>query len=498
MLLATAAIKAQARQLAIYESWRRADLYYLLHPTQRKIYDSIKAGVAKGQLRHFISCSRRLGKSYLLVVMAIEIALRNPQARILYLAPFGRDAQKIVQDLSDQILPDCPQEFRPSFRTADLEFTFKNGSTIRFRGTNGERAQYLRGGAADLVVLDECGVMDSLDEVVNYVVTPMTLTTKGLVIMATTPSMTPAHESKALCDAAFRDGCGYEFNILYAHKLDAEAKATALKAMGESETDIPKILAGQMEPKTTGALREYWCKWVTDSGSAVIPEFTAERRAAILAAGAEHPRPPYFDSYVAMDPGHVDNTGILFGFWDIRQGKLVIEDEFLGRHLGTKEIAEAIAKQEHANWGDKKPYLRICDVENRLIHDLAKDHGLTFAQVVGKRVHEDIWAVRQMVANGSLIIRPKCVNLIRQLETATWNKRANDFADELIPDELPAHFDLLAALKYLVRMLNRTRNPYPGWFDEPGFGRSNPRPSKLYKTIRIDTPLGKRLDKAGR
>lgn len=492
-------MKAQARRLAVYECWRRGDLYYLLHPTQRQIYDAIQAGVGTGKLRHFLSCSRRLGKSYMLVVMALEIALRKPQARILYLAPFGNDARKIVQDTLDQIFPDCPEEFRPSFKTQDQEFHFKNGSTIRFRGTNGERAQYLRGGAADLVVLDECGTMDNLDEIVNSVVTPMTLTTGGLVIMATTPSMTPAHESKSLCDQAARDGCLYEFNILFAHKLTPEAKVRALKTYGETDEDIPKILAGQMAPKTTRALREYWCKWVTDAGSAVVPEFTEAAKAKVV---QEWPRPPFYDAYTGMDPGHVDNTGIVFGYWDIRASKLVIEDEFLARHLGTDEIAAAVAKTENRLWGQRKPFLRVSDVEHRLVHDLAKQHGLPFSLVKGKNRHEDIWALRQMVANGSLIINPRCANLIRQLETATWDRKGKDFADEVVEidgeKQLPAHFDLVAALKYLIRMLNKTHNPYPAHWDDPGPGKHRSRVPKIFKTIRTDTPLGKKLDRAGR
>lgn len=496
---ASVRLRTQAAALAKYEFWRRGDLYYLLHPAQRSIYAQIKAGVSTGKLRHFMSCSRRLGKSYLLVCLALEIALTKPQARILYLAPFGGDAQKIVQDTLDKILPDCPEEFRPTFKTQFSEFTFPNGSSIRFRGVNGERAQYLRGGAADLVVLDECGTMDNLKEVVDYVVTPMTLTTRGLVIMATTPSMTPAHESKNLCDAAFREGCGYEFDLRYADKLSPEAKFLALKTMGETEADIPLILSGRILPKTTGALREYFCKWVTDAGAAVVPEFTADAKAAIV---TDHPRPPYFDAYVSMDPGYVDNTGILFAYWDVRAGKLVIEDEFLGRHLETKEIAKAINDKELKLWKDKRPFLRVSDIEKRLIADLVSDHGLGFTPALKNDSHGSIWLMRQMVANRSLLIKPNCVNLIRQLETATWNKRGSDFADEIIvtdgEKQLPAHFDLLAALKYLCRMVNKTRNPYPEWYDEPRFGQNVPRQRKMYKTIRVDTPLGRKLDKAGR
>lgn len=495
----SAALRAQARKVAIAEMWRRGDLYYLLHATQRRIYDKMKTGVAEGKLRHFLSCSRRLGKSYMLVAMALETALNKPHARILYLAPFANDARKIVQDTLETILPDCPMELRPSFKTQDAQFDFKNGATIRFRGTNGERAQFLRGGSADLVIVDECGIVDHLDEVVNQVITPMTLTTGGLVIMATTPSSTPAHDSKRLCDQAFADGCGYEFTLLDAPHLDHAAKARALKSAGERDEDIPAILAGKAQPKTTTALREYFAKWITDAGSAIVPEFTAEAKARIV---QDYSRPPYYDAYVSMDPGYKDNTGILFGFWDIRGGKLVIEDEWLKNHAGTPEIAEAIAKKEYALWSGRKPHLRVSDIELRLISDLITEHGLGFSPALKSDREGRILLARQMVANGRLVIKPNCVNLIRQLETGTWNKRGSDFADEVLEIEgekqIPAHFDLLAALFQLVRMVSYNRNPYPQWWDEPSFGSSVPRQKKIFKTIRTDTPLSRRLDKAGR
>lgn len=482
-----------ARALAKYETWRRGSLYYLLHATQRKIYDRIAASKSP---QHFLCCSRRLGKTFLLTVLAFEAALRKPGARVLYLAPWAKDANDIFAEATARILPDCPQEFKPEYSTQSKTFVFRNGSVIRVRGTNGETADSLRGGSADLVILDEAGKMDSLAYVVDSVVTPMTLTTDGSVILATTPAVTPAHDSKKICDQAFAKGHGHEFTLLDAPHLSTEQKTRALESAHEALEDIPRILTGELMPKGTTALREYFCKWVTDSGSAVVPEFDAKARSECVIGV---PRPPYFDAYVAMDPGMVDNTGIIFGYWDIREQRLVIERTWKEPQAGTPEIAKAIRDTEQRLWGDVQPYMRISDIDKRLIADLIRSFGLPFVQAWKPRSHGAVWHMRQMVKSRQIIILPEAgPDLPRQLENATWNTRGTDMERDESEDSIDGHYDLVAALKYLCLMIVKDHNPYPAGYAGPVFGQSGGwRKKDEGLSIRPDTPLSRRLNKAG-
>jgi hypothetical protein len=491
----TEAQKAEARKIAIWQLWNLGDLRFKLHATQRRIYDAIAQSPAK---RHFLCCSRRLGKSFLLVCLAFERALKKPGTRVLFLAPWSKDAADIATDAAAKIMADAPPELRPEYKAQNKELTFKNGSLIRFRGTNGEHAQFLRGSEAELVILDECGLMDDLKHVVNDIVEPMTLTVNGSVILATTPARTPGHESKIFCDEAFRQGCGHEFTLLDAPHLSEEQRARALAAAGEAPEDVPSILAGTVLPKTTTGQREYFCKWVTDAATAVIPEFDDKAKAEIV---KNHNRPPYFDAYVSIDPGFVDKTGILFGYWDSRYAKLVIEDEWVKDHVGTKTIADAIKNKEEDLWGRKfKPFLRVSDTDARLISDLINDHGLWFTPSPKADSKAAIWNLRQMVANRSLVILPKCVNLIRQMQNAVWNRKATDFERDSSEDKIDGHYDLLAALKYLARVVNKERNPYPDWWAESyPTERDARRARRLPRdgTLRIDTPITRKLNKAG-
>lgn len=474
--------------------WETGRLRYKLHETQLKIYEAIQANTHR---RHFVCCSRRLGKTYMLVALAFETALQKPGARILFLAPQGKDAKEISVDIAAKILEDCPPEIRPEFNGQDKEYRFKNGSIIRHKGTNGDQAQFLRGGAADLVIMDEAGMMDNLQQVLNSVVEPMTLTTKGRIIIATTPSMSPGHECAAIYERFASLGCVSQFTLRDAPHIAHEEKYRSLLNAGEKADRIDRILDGTLEPETTTAQREYFCEWVTDASAAVVREFDAEARAEIV---VQHPRPHHFDAYTAMDPGMRDRTGILFAYWDFLQAKLVIEDEALLTGPPTSKIASVIKEREHATWGFREPYIRVSDVDPRLIADLWELHRLRFQRA---RKEDSLGAVNLMrndVLTRTLVINPRCVNLIRQLKNATWNKAATDFARPQSEQAIDGHYDLVAALKYLCRTVVRNKNPYPANWRQTQHGpnawispKSNTTGDRKKLGLFQNTPVGRRL-----
>jgi hypothetical protein len=470
---------------AKHELWRRGSLVWKLHQTQRKLYDA-----ARGRRRFFALCSRRLGKSYWLVIEAFEYALKNPNARISYAAPTMKDATQIAGDLALEILEDCPDDVKPAFSVPDKEFRFHNGAVIRFSGVNAEHRENLRGRKAHVFILDEAGTMDELRYTLNSIVGPMTATTRGRILIASTPPRSPGHDMTSVAKDMQKRGELAQFTMLDAPHIDAQEKFEMLERCGENPERIPDILAGKSEPESTTALREYFCKLdITDSETAVVPEFNQKAQEEIVRV---HERPPYFDAYVSIDPGFADSTGILFAYWDFAAQKLVIEGEALLKRASTDDIAQAIKTQEEELWGDKPPLLRISDIDLRLIADLYRNHGLVFRQANRQDSLGAIDLVRTMVRRRELIIAPGCTRVIRQLRNATWNRKASDF--ERTQED--AHFDLLAALKYLCREVNRGKNPYPSWYHAPGFGTNSglggkPKP----KTVFSDTPLGRKLAK---
>jgi hypothetical protein len=324
---------------AIRELWRRGDLTYKLDYTQRKIW----ASLIKGSRKWCACCSRRLGKSFVLVLYCITCAIKRKNARISYAAPFARDASEIATDLMSDILADCPEDLRPDYRVATKEYAWKNGSTIRFAGLNAEHANQLRGRKADVFVIDEMALVDDLKHVISDIALPMTLTTGGRLLFATTPARSPGHESTHIIKKMDADGQVVTFTLLDNVRVSDDIKAEYLIEAGEEPDKVPGILAGKIEPETTTALREYFCRFVTDSETAVIPEFTALAQSEIV---KEYENPPYAHRFVAMDPGFNDRTGILFAYYDYMAKKLVIEDEVILQRASTDDIAFAIKTKE--------------------------------------------------------------------------------------------------------------------------------------------------------
>ncbi len=453
-----------ARKEVLAECWRQGVLEYRLTPTQQLIHARLKDNPAR---RHFLLCSRRLGKTDLCFTRCVEVALQKANARVLFIAPYSKDAALIARDTAAVVLKDCPPNLKPTYHEQAKEFRFPNGSIIRLAGVNSESAQQLRGGSADLVVLDEGAMMDDFQHVVNGIVSPMLMTTRGHLLIATTPPRTPGHESTALYEQYAARGWVSKYTLRDADDalIPFEEKIRALMNAGESEEHARLCLAGKAEPKTTEAQREYWTKFVVDASLALVPEFTAEKQQEIV---REHKRPPYFDYYAGLDPGSRDGTGIVYAYVDFVKAKIVVEAEALLSNPGTDEIVSAIKTIERDVFQDREPRARISDIDVRLQNDLNRLYGIRLAPA-DKRdgVLASVQLLRHMVKTGTLIINPKCVHTIRQLTNAIWDRKGRDMgrAEDDSPD---AHYDLVAALRYMLRGINLTHNPYPDNYHEPG------------------------------
>lgn len=488
--------------------WTVGDLDYKRHSGQLLIKEKIQA--APGRKR-FALCARRFGKSYDRVLDCIETCIKIPGARVHYLAPWAKNAAEIASDTMVKLLEDCPPDLLPIHKAQTHEYIFRRpgrpDAILRLRGVNGETGQYARGGEAHLIVLDEAGQMDDLKHVVQDICLPMTMVSNGTIVLATTPPRTPSHDSAGIYEELAALGSAVKFTIRDAPHVSYETKIEYLIEAGEKRERCPGILDGTLEPETTTARREYFCEFVTDSSLAVVPEFDAAARREVV---KEHTRPEYCNKIVAMDPGMRDRTGVLFGYFDFIEGKIIVEDECLlhREDASTDGIAKAIKTKEKELWDYAPPKQRVSDVDLRLQADLRK-LGLSFVSVDKKNSIGAINAMRDAVRSRTLVIHPRCVNLIRQLQNAIWNNKASDFARPEGEHNIDGHFDLVAALKYLIRAIDKKTNPFPERFYarggplgpkerewvSPRAQRGKPRPGREKLTVHDDTPTGRRMAK---
>ena len=156
--------------------WRKGNLEWKLSITQKKINDFFK-NVNSDML--VLSASRQTGKSWLLVTYAIQMCLSGPNKIVKYVLPEQKMARGIIKIKMQELLVDCPEDLKPKYNTIDSKYIFPNGSEIQLAGSDGNNADRLRGTFADLCLVDEAGFCTDLPYIINSVLIPLTLRTRG-------------------------------------------------------------------------------------------------------------------------------------------------------------------------------------------------------------------------------------------------------------------------------------------------------------------------------
>lgn len=442
---------------ALRELWTRGKIRYKLHPIQKQMMASYESNQDEITV---IASSRRLGKSFLLCLIAVEKCIQTPNAIVKYVSPQKRQVKTVIQPIMNEIFKDCPAEMRAEFKYNDYMYIFPNGSQIQLAGTDGGHHESLRGSKSDLWIIDEAGFCDELKYVVRTILAPTTDTTKGRGIIASTPSKTSDHEfvTDFLQPAEFQKKL-IKYTIYDNPMLTADKIQEIVERFPKKELD-PEFR------------REYLCEVLNNSDLSIVPEFTPEIQKEII---KEVERPPFYDSYVSMDIGGKDLTVVLFGYYDFKNACVVIEDEIRqdGMTLLLDQFAKDIKKKEEALWTNKMsgefkaPFLRVSDNNNLImLNQLTYDQNLLFVPTRKDNKIAALNTVRMKIANKQIMIHPRCTTLIYHLKNGSWNKAKSDFARS--PDA--GHYDALDSLIYFVRNVQEQKNPYPSGY---GYNRAD-------------------------
>lgn len=440
---------------AIKKLWELGELSYKLKGKQKDIYNYIRNNERDVST---VLCSRRIGKSFILNLLATEICIKNPNAIVKYACPQQRMVTTIIKPIMRSILEDCPADLKPEWMSQEKIYKFPNGSEIQIAGTDNGNADNLRGGYATLCIVDEAGFCDDLDYVVNSIMLPTTDTTDGKIVLASTPN--------------FKDP-NHEFHNSFAIPAEAEgniAKFTIYDSPMLTPEKIQKIIDRYPGGVTNAKFKcEYMVEIPRSSETTVIPEFH-ENKLNIIKADIK--KPSFYDAYVSMDVGFKDLTFAIFAIYDFKEAKLKILDEYVinGPEMTTKKLAEEIKKKENIRFLDEEtnevqvPYLRVMDNDLKLINDLSILHGLQFIPTKKDNKEAAINNARLWFSDGRVEIHERCRNLIYHLENAQWNKARTDFAhlrDSPNGEVLGGHADGLPAVVYMIRNILDSRNPFP-------------------------------------
>lgn len=441
------------------ELWRRGLLSWKLDQTQKELYDLFYD--TKHRLMTWL-LSRRQGKTYTLCILALEQCIKKPNSIVKFVSPTKTQVNNNVRPIFRQILNDCPEELQPRFDKQTYIYFFPNGSEIQLAGSDAGHAEKLRGGDSDLFFIDEAGSCSDLGYVIKSILLPTTLITRGRGVLASTPPRESEHEFLGYIEEAKSRGSLIVKTIDDNPRITQQEKEDLIEELGGIDSDECK--------------RECYCIIIKDSKTSVLPDFTPALAAEIT---KEWPRPPYFDAYEAMDTGGKDFTVILYGYYDFRADKVIIEDEtvldFQAPNTNTKTLAIDVNTKEKALWTNhitkeyKKPFKRVSDIDYLFLNEIRVQSTLLFPTEqwisfdLAKKDDKNsaINRLRIMLNSKKIIINPRCVTLLRHLDNVKWNKNKDKFARSA--DN--GHYDAVDALIYFIRHIEYKKNPYPASYD---------------------------------
>lgn len=441
---------------AKHELWRRGLLSWKLDKTQKELYELFLNSEHKIQTWLL---ARRSGKSYALCVFALEQCLKKPNSIVKFVSPTRLQVQTNIRPLIRQITEDCPDDLKPEFKTQDYIYYFPNGSELQLAGSESGHAEKLRGGSSHICIIDEAQSVTDLDNVIKSVLLPTTLTTGGKILLAGTPPKATDHDFAKYVESAETRGSLVRKTVYDNPRL--------------TQDDI-NIILNEIPGRESSEefRREFLCEIVKDQNISVIPEFTEQLEKEII---REWPKPPHFDTYVAMDLGAVDLTALVFGYYDFRAGKLIIEDElvadFSKSDVNIKNLTKEIIRKEESLWTNvltneiRKPYLRVSDINPIVLKEIGVESDYLINFVATKKDDKEtaINNMRMMLASKKIIIHPRCVNLIRHLRNVKWASAKNRQTFGRSPDN--GHYDFVDALIYMCRSVIYSKNPYPPGYD---------------------------------
>jgi hypothetical protein len=453
--------KATIQKTASEILWKRGDIRgFLLDRTQREMLAEYERGKS---LIHIMLCSRRLGKTYMLVTHAIETALKSPNMQLKYITDTQRNARDMALPIFREVLTSCPAEIKPDWSVHGNRWLFKNGSEIAMYGVDATGGDGLRGQACDGFWVDEAGFVDRLDVLVTEVLSPMIIQRGARGILSSTPPRNMDHPFISF--------------VAQAEKNKALTKRTIYDCPRFTPKMIDLFIESAGGVDSEAFRREYLCEMVAVSDLQVVPEATETRLASMIYS--TEPNLGYLpDCYVALDPGYADKAAILYGYYDFLNATIVIQREFVVPGQNTAQLANNIRKTEEELWSGRPPLKRVSDVDLRLIEDLRVLHGIRFQKTEKDDKEAQINLLRVLVEQGKIKIHESCVELLAQLKYAQWKVSASGRRDFKRTPEL-GHCDAIDALIYLIRNINRHRNPMPDIPVDPHSYSYDPRVKKL-------------------
>jgi hypothetical protein len=185
--------------------------------------------------------------------------------------------------------------------------------------------------------------------------------------------------------------------------------------------------------------QEYECQFISFTGAVyneLIPDIHITDRI---------PAPqPWQQVCLSIDWGYTHATCVLFAY--IRDGYICIFDEVYSPGLLLEAVHSLIAEKCNA-WNIQR-VAAVADHEPKSIAEL-NQRGIPCGNATKTNVLGNRMQIKELLFRNRLLIHPRCTNLIRDMQSATWDAKKPEEIDYSMCSW--GHFDAEAALRYLVR-----------------------------------------------
>jgi hypothetical protein len=447
------ALKAANRR----KLWLSGNLRHLTRPHgQRSLYDGAHLHMRRYPQKLIPLvwlCHRRMGKSFLLLLMCFERAISQPGADIKYACATRNQVKDIAEPMIGYILSTAPGRIQVRRDQHRLylrlpEWPAYLESRIAFVGLDYKQGDLLRGQACDLACLDETRDISVLEYVITQVLASQFVGRNfPLLLLASTPPASMEHPFiQVYYEEAVRRGTAFVIPGSKNPDFTPEDKDMVVEELGGEES-LPYR-------------REIECELVPDTTRQVIPEWQHVERHVAVTTVIE--RPEYYTPYISLDCGWKDHAGCLFGYVDFLRQKLVLIGEIFENYLTVGQLA-ALIREKCEELFDANNFRRarfVADGNLLEINTLRVDHRLPFlpAEKWKKKKDQALAAYRTSLCEGKIEI--EALNLphyVRQHREGIWNKKKTDFERS----ETMGHLDLIAAAVYMHNQVRWKDNPIP-------------------------------------
>jgi hypothetical protein len=428
------------KQLAARQLAEKGIFYPYFLGRQREIYKMFHSMEQRGSMAAVLS--RKQGKSYIALLLEMEMCIRHPGFISRHMLPNLKQARDVVYPIISELRNTLPSSVLPfSINRSDGIIRFKNGSMIVIGGMSKENIDSSRGPRSDGIIFDEIGFTDNNISDYKYamysVLLPqLTVSSFGYTVYITTPPHDPSHPFLTLSLPPIKSSGKYiEYTIYDSPFLNEE--------------DIKELAESYGGLDSPDFKREMLCQVFALQERRVTPEFTKEKHMREV-----EPRPEH-TCYQSADIGLTDNTAILGGYFDYERQKLVVTNEHTikGKSLG--ELAEIIKDEQKKlePYMYNKAHIRACyDVFEIAAYTLRVDHQMVFQRPVKRKVEDNIAILRKWLQEEKIEISKDCVNTLYELEFGCWSD--SHTVNKEFERTANGHLDHIAALMYMVRLVN--------------------------------------------